>query len=100
MAAEANAAAEASSAIPTIDPESGTHLNSVHQRLRANSTIMQVKKLLGKFLRQNIESIGFFEVLRCSLELEGSSTKPPTCSGPYHQIFTRLSWKVGELNEA
>jgi hypothetical protein len=39
---------DASSAIESIDEDSTAHRNSVHQRLRANSTIMQVKKLLGK----------------------------------------------------
>jgi hypothetical protein len=30
-----------------VDLDSPDHRNSVHQRLRANSSIMQVKKLLG-----------------------------------------------------
>jgi hypothetical protein len=32
-----------------LDPSHPTQKDSVHQRLRANSTIMQVKKLMGKF---------------------------------------------------
>jgi hypothetical protein len=43
-------AAEASSAIEFVDDDSAAHRNSVNQRLRANSTIMQVKKLLGKLV--------------------------------------------------
>jgi hypothetical protein len=46
--AESRSSIEASSAIDSIDTDSADHRNSVHQRLRANSTIMQVKKLLGK----------------------------------------------------
>ena len=34
-------------AVEDIDVDGETHKNSVHQRLRANSSIMQVKKLLG-----------------------------------------------------
>jgi hypothetical protein len=30
-----------------VDMDNDIHKNSVHQRLRANSSIMQVKKLLG-----------------------------------------------------
>jgi hypothetical protein len=32
-----------------IDTDSADHRNSVHQRLRANSSIMNMKKLLGTF---------------------------------------------------
>jgi hypothetical protein len=46
--AETRSSMDASSAIESIDEDSTAHRNSVHQRLRANSTIMQVKKLLGK----------------------------------------------------
>ena len=33
--------------VDDIDMEHEMHVNSVHQRLRANSSIMQVKKILG-----------------------------------------------------
>jgi len=33
--------------VDDIDVEHEMHINSVHQRLRANSSIMQVKKILG-----------------------------------------------------
>lgn len=35
-------------AVEDNDIDSEMHRNSVHQRLRANSSIMQVKKILGK----------------------------------------------------
>jgi hypothetical protein len=34
-------------AMEEIDMDNDIHRNSVHQRLRANSSIMQVKKILG-----------------------------------------------------
>ena len=34
-------------AVEDVDVDNDVHKNSVHQRLRANSSIMQVKKLLG-----------------------------------------------------
>jgi hypothetical protein len=37
-------------AVEDIDVDNEMHKNSVHQRLRANSSIMQVKKILGKFI--------------------------------------------------
>jgi len=57
MATEAKSAADASSAISSIDTSSGAFTNSVHQRLRANSTIMQVKKLLGTFHKSAMASM-------------------------------------------
>jgi len=43
-------AAMAPVALQHIDPDHPDHRDSVHQRLRANSSIMQVKKLLGMSL--------------------------------------------------
>jgi hypothetical protein len=37
-----------------VDMDHHSQKNSVHQRLRANSTIMQVRKLLGR-LREQLE---------------------------------------------
>jgi hypothetical protein len=40
-----------------VDMEHHSQKNSVHQRLRANSTIMQVRKLLG-MLHHRLEPFG------------------------------------------
>lgn len=42
--------------VEEIDADNDVHRNSVHQRLRANSSIMQVKKILGMFMPTSLRS--------------------------------------------
>lgn len=51
--AEAQNDAGASQSAIVIDDEAPIQRDQIHQRLRANSTIMQVNKLLGKLLNLN-----------------------------------------------